>query len=55
MEQSNKNEKETDNTLSKKLIFSVGLIIVFGVEFVLRDILLPANANDISVGLARAK
>ena len=52
MEQSSKNEKDIGMRLSKKLIFAVGLIIVFGVEFVLRDFLLPANASDISVGLA---
>jgi membrane protease YdiL (CAAX protease family) len=52
MEQSGKNEKDNGTRLSKKWIFAVGLIIVFGVEFVLRDFLLPANASDISVGLA---
>jgi len=52
MEQSSKSEKGNGTRLSKKLIFAVGLIIVFGVEFVLRDFLLPANASDISVGLA---
>ena len=30
----------------------MGLIIIFGVEFLLRDFLLPANASDISVVLA---
>jgi membrane protease YdiL (CAAX protease family) len=38
--------------LPKKWIFAVGLIIVFGTEFVLRDFLLPANASEVSVGLA---
>jgi membrane protease YdiL (CAAX protease family) len=52
MEQPSKNEKDKGKRLSKKSIFTVGLIIVFGVEFVLRDFLLPANASDISVGLA---
>lgn len=52
MEQSSKNGKDNGTRLSKKWIFAVGLIIVFGVEFVLRDFLLPANASDISVGLA---
>jgi hypothetical protein len=40
--------------LSRKWTLAVGVIIVFGVEFLLRDFLLPANANDISVGLALA-
>jgi membrane protease YdiL (CAAX protease family) len=38
--------------LSKKSAYAVGLIIVFAVEFVLRDFLLPENANSISIGLA---
>jgi membrane protease YdiL (CAAX protease family) len=52
MEQSGKNEKDNGTRLSEKCTFAVGLIIVFGVEFVLRDFLLPANASNISVGLA---
>jgi membrane protease YdiL (CAAX protease family) len=52
MEQLSNNEKDNNTQFSKKWIFTVGLIIVFGVEFVLRDFLLPANASDISVGLA---
>ena len=52
MEQSGKNEKDNGTRLSEKWTFAVGLIIVFGVEFVLRDFLLPANASNISIGLA---
>jgi membrane protease YdiL (CAAX protease family) len=37
---------------SEKWFYTVGLIIVFGVEFVLRDFLLPVNANDTSIDLA---
>jgi membrane protease YdiL (CAAX protease family) len=51
-EQPSKNGKNTDTKLSKKWIYAVGLIIVFGIEFVLRDFLLPENANDISIDLA---
>ena len=51
-EQSRKNQKGNGSRLSKKGVLAVGLVIVFGVEFVLRDFLLPANASDISVGLA---
>jgi membrane protease YdiL (CAAX protease family) len=46
------NEKETGAELSMKWTYALGLTIVFGVEFVLRDFLLPENANDISIGLA---
>jgi hypothetical protein len=52
MEQSNTNKKDNGTRLSKKWIFTLGLIIVFGVEFVSRDFILPANASDINVGLA---
>jgi membrane protease YdiL (CAAX protease family) len=51
-EQSSEKEKDDGTRLPKKRIFAVGLIIVFGIEFILRDFLLPANASDISVGLA---
>jgi membrane protease YdiL (CAAX protease family) len=51
-EESSQNGRDTDTQLSRKWICAVGLIAVFGVEFVLRDLLLPENANDISVDLA---
>jgi membrane protease YdiL (CAAX protease family) len=51
-EEPSQNGKNADTKLPKKRIITVGLIIVFGVEFLLRDFLLPANAGDISVGLA---
>jgi membrane protease YdiL (CAAX protease family) len=51
-EQSSQNGKNTDTRLSKKWTYAAGLIIVFGIEFVLRDFLLPENANDVSIGLA---
>ena len=51
-EESSQNGKNTDTKLSRKWIYAVGLIIVFGVEFVLRDFLLPENANNFSIGLA---
>ena len=52
VEQPSQNGKNIDTKLSKKSAYAAGLIIVFSVEFVLRDILLPENANNISVGLA---
>jgi membrane protease YdiL (CAAX protease family) len=51
-EQSSQNGKNTDTRLSKKWTYAVGLTIVFGVEFVLRDFLLPENADNVSIGLA---
>lgn len=51
-EQPSRNGKKSDTKLSKKWTSAVGLIIVFGIEFVLRDFLLPENASNISIGLA---
>ena len=52
MEQSSQNGKNIDTKLPKKLTYAVGLAIVFGVEFALRDFLLPENADNVSIGLA---
>jgi membrane protease YdiL (CAAX protease family) len=51
-EESSHNGKNIDTKLPKKWTYAVGLAIVFGIEFVLRDFLLPENANDVSIGLA---
>ena len=51
-EQSNQNGKNIHTRLYEKWTYAVGLAIVFGVEFVLRDFLLPENANNLSIGLA---
>jgi membrane protease YdiL (CAAX protease family) len=51
-ERSSQNGKNVDTRLSEKWAYSAGLIFVFGVEFVLRDFLLPENANSVSIGLA---
>jgi CAAX protease family protein len=51
-EQSNQNGKNIHTRPSEKWTYAVGLAIVFGVEFVLRDFLLPENANNVSIGLA---
>jgi len=37
---------------SKKWIYTIGLIIVFATDFVLRDVLLPEQASDIHIGMA---
>jgi membrane protease YdiL (CAAX protease family) len=50
-EESSWNRKNTYK-LSEKRIYAVGLAIVFGVEFLLRDFLLPENADHISIDLA---
>ena len=52
MEQSGKPENSRDVKLPRKWAFAIGLIVVFTVEFVLRDFLLPENADNTSIGLA---
>src|SRR4030042_4534297 len=52
MEQSSQNGKNIDTKLPKKWTYAVGLAIVLGVEFALRDFLLPENADNVSIGLA---
>ncbi len=51
-EQSSQNGKNIDTKLPKKWTYAAGLAIVFGVEFALRDFLLPENADNVSIGLA---
>jgi membrane protease YdiL (CAAX protease family) len=55
IEESSQNRKNTDKETSKKLAYAVGLIIVFVVEFVSRDFLLPENVNNVSIGLVIAE
>jgi membrane protease YdiL (CAAX protease family) len=50
--ESSQNGNNPDTKLSEKWVYAVGLTIVFGVEFILRDFFLPENANDISIDLA---
>jgi membrane protease YdiL (CAAX protease family) len=52
MEQSGRNRKNIGMKLSEKSAYAAGLIIVCAVEFLLRDFLLPENANRVSIGLA---
>jgi membrane protease YdiL (CAAX protease family) len=52
MEQSGKYENSRDVRLPRKWAFVIGLVVVFTVEFVLRDFLLPENADNTIIGLA---
>jgi len=38
--------------LSKRAIYAIGLLMVLGSEFTLRDVLLPEHASDVHIGLA---
>jgi membrane protease YdiL (CAAX protease family) len=40
------------NKLSKKMAYTIGLIIVLGSEFILRDVFLPGHARNIHIGIA---
>lgn len=40
--------------VSKKRIYTLGLIIVFATDFVLRDVLLPEHPSDFHIGIALA-
>jgi len=50
MGKSGQNETKTTKKLSEKWAYGIGLVIVFGSEFILRDVLLPEQANDIHIG-----
>jgi membrane protease YdiL (CAAX protease family) len=52
MKQSGKSENSRDVRLQRKWAFAIGLVVVFAVEFVLRDCLLPENADNVHIGLA---
>ena len=52
MEELRQNEVRTTNKLSKKWTYVIGLIIVLGSEFILRDVFLPEHAKNIHIGMA---
>jgi len=54
MEKSSQNEIRANRRLSERWASSIGLIIVFGSEFMLRDVFLPEQASDIYIGIAVA-
>ena len=52
MEKSGQNEIRITEKLSEKWAYVIGLIIVLGSEFILRDVFLPAHARNIHIGMA---
>jgi len=52
MEKSGQNEIKATRKLSEKWACVIGLIIVLGSEFILRDVFLPENAKNIHIGMA---
>jgi len=51
IEKSSQNPKNMNVKLPRKWIFVIGLVIIFAVEFALRDFLLPENPDNVSIGL----
>jgi len=52
MEKSGQNEIKATRKLSEKWAYVIGLIIVLGSEFILRDVFLPEHAKNIHIGMA---
>lgn len=52
MERTSQNEEKTIGKLSKKWLYAIGLVVILGSEFILRDVFLPEHAKDIHIGIA---
>jgi len=52
MERASQNEEKTIGKLSKKWLYVIGLAVILGSEFILRDVFLPDHARDIHIGIA---
>ena len=52
MEKLRQNEVRNTKKFSEKWAYVIGLIIVLGSEFILRDVFLPAHARNIHIGMA---
>jgi len=52
MERTGQNEEKTIVKLSKKWLYVIGLVVILGSEFILRDVFLPEHARDINIGIA---
>jgi len=52
MEKSGQNEIRTTRKLSEKWAYVIGLIIVLGSEFILRNVFLPEHASNVHIGMA---
>jgi len=52
MERTGRNEEKTARKFFKKWFYIIGLVVVLGSEFILRDVFLPEHAKDIHIGIA---
>jgi len=54
MERTTQNEEKITRGLSKKWLYVIGLVVILGSEFILRDVFLPQQARDVHIGIAVA-
>jgi len=52
MGKSSQNEIKATRKLSEKWAYVIGLIVVLGSEFIIRDVFLPEQAKNIHIGMA---
>jgi len=52
MEKSSQNEIRITKKLSEKWAYVIGLVVILGSEFILRDVFLPEHAKNIHIGMA---
>jgi len=52
MERTTQNEEKTTRGLSKNWLYVIGLVVILGSEFILRDVFLPEHARDVHIGIA---
>lgn len=51
MERVTQSEGKTAPNLSKKWLYVIGLVVILGSEFILRDVFLPQNARGVHIGI----
>jgi len=54
MEGTSQNEEKVSLKLSKRWPYLIGLVVILGSEFILRDVLLPEQPSDLYIGTALA-
>ena len=46
------NEEKKMGNLSKNWFYIPGIVFILGIEFLIRDVFLPENAQDIHIGIS---
>jgi len=52
MERVSRSEERAAGKTSKKWFYLIGLVVIFGIDFILRDVLLPERPSDAYIGMA---